>query len=87
MPDFTQKTKLDESAGTSLPVIPLTQTSPDQFPSFRAHPPHRPYKTTKEKAEHGDAFSSKKQSVAEYLQGMPPAPTNAKNDLMLRINP
>ena len=41
MPYFTQKTGLDEYIGTFFPVTPLTQTSPDQYSSFGAHPPYR----------------------------------------------
>ena len=41
MPHFTQKTSLGKFFGTFLPATLLTQTNPDQYPSFRVHPPHR----------------------------------------------
>ena len=41
MAHFTQRTSLDESIETFLPVTHLILTSPDQYPTLRAHTPHR----------------------------------------------
>ena len=62
--------------------------SPDE--TFNSNKPRRvtpaasPSSTTKEKAEHGDVFSSKRGSVAAHLRGMRSTPPSQKGTLMLR---